>query len=914
MADEVIGRADYVLGVDNAGVKKGVAESEQLITASGAKTEAAAESSAYRTGVAIGNGIKAGVKVVAAGATALFAIATKGALELQQVQADYTAETGATADEANRAAKAINNMAGRNIQPLAEIGRTAAKVRTDLGLVGDEADKTTEGFLRFARATKQDAAGAVVAFDDILDSWGLTAKDAQGIMDKLIVSHQRYGGSIQDNQRALATLAPQLRALNLSLDDGIGLLNLFAASGLDAVAMQSALNTAITKLPKGESLTQFLTRLSQVVDDGQRAQMAMDVFGQKAGAKLANAIRPGIAGLDSFKVSTQEATGATEKAADALDSTFGARAQLMFNKFSSALRGLGSDWGPLLTGAASAGTLLTSIFGETAVRSLGPKFIAAMKSIGQQGGDALADGITNVWQGAGGTVAGNFIASRIEAMVDSTKNSRIAAAIRTGAAKAGALWGFVFAGAQGIASNLYSGVASAISGTAAAGAVRAAVLATAIELGTLQGTAMGTAFAAALGVAAIAAAAAIPIIILRIGFAIADELQPFRKSFQAAWNARADAVANGTAVWVDAGKKAGEQVGQATGDAAGQRAGDAMVTAWKSSLGPIGPQVGHAVTLATKGAFGSDLAARSGYARAYANRLGGAVAAGILDKRGEVDKAWSDLMDMIKNGESATARTAHLLGELASKELVKGLHAGDPATRAQARFTKQAILDELAQLKPRAGTLSKEAMENLRRAMKSKDPDIRAAAQAIYRTIHTHLPDKTDGTSWGKAVGAGVAAGLNAMAYAVGQAAGRLAGIIAAYLKTASPSKLGPLSTLGGPEGWGRRAMAGYAAGIAAGAPAVNRALNRGVSLSAIGAPFLNRVAGAPGLADRAAPASSTSVRHGDVSIGSIHLHGVGSDVTPAASQRFGRMVMEEVAKGLREQGARRGIHPSVNP
>jgi hypothetical protein len=65
MADEVIGRADYVLGVDNAGVKKGVAEAEQVITASGAKTEADYTSSAYRAGVVIGNGIKTGATVVA---------------------------------------------------------------------------------------------------------------------------------------------------------------------------------------------------------------------------------------------------------------------------------------------------------------------------------------------------------------------------------------------------------------------------------------------------------------------------------------------------------------------------------------------------------------------------------------------------------------------------------------------------------------------------------------------------------------------------------------------------------------------------------------------------------------------------------------------------------------------------------
>ena len=331
MTDQ-IGRADYVLGTDNTGVKTGTAAAEAEILKSGARVEADATTRGYRIGAAIGTGIK----VVATASTALFAIAAKGAIELQNVTADFQAQTGATAAEADRAGKAINAMSGRNIQGIKEIGSALTKVHTDMGLTGDEAEAPTERFLKFARATKQDAAGAVIAFDNILDAWGLTAKDATGIMDKLIVSHQKYGGSIVENQAASRRWRPSSRRSTSTIDDGIGLLNLFA-SGLDAATGQKALNTAISNLPPGETMDQFIARLSHIEDDGARAQEAIKVFGARAGAGARQRDPPGRRQPRGVRGLGGRGAGATVKAADAMDSTFSAQVQLKIKAVGAAI-------------------------------------------------------------------------------------------------------------------------------------------------------------------------------------------------------------------------------------------------------------------------------------------------------------------------------------------------------------------------------------------------------------------------------------------------------------------------------------------------------------------------------------------------------------------------------------------------
>ena len=202
------------------------------------------------------------------------------------------------------------------------------------------------------------------------------------------------------------------------------------------------------------------------------------------------------------------------------------------------------------------------------------------------------------------------------------------------------------------------------------------------------------------------------------------------------------------------------------------------------------------------------------------NLAAGAIARGILDKRDAIDDAWLAVLEGIKHPISVTKETAKLLGRLVSTKLVEGLRSEDPAVRRQSEYTKQLILDRLAELEPRAGTLSKSAMDAVRRGMKSKDPDIREAARKIYDSIHDPIkPAQTNAKSWGAAIGKGLVAGLNAQAAAVGRAAGRLAGIIADYLETHSPAKIGPLSKSGGPEGWGERVGTLFGDGLKAHLP-----------------------------------------------------------------------------------------------
>jgi hypothetical protein len=117
------------LGLDATGVEQGVAKAN----ASGGRLSTGAGTAMRVAGSLIGSGL---------------AVAAKGALEMQDRAAQFQADTGAGAEEARHFAETVNAAAGSSLVSMEDIAQSATKIRTDLGLTGDAADKSVTSFPR----------------------------------------------------------------------------------------------------------------------------------------------------------------------------------------------------------------------------------------------------------------------------------------------------------------------------------------------------------------------------------------------------------------------------------------------------------------------------------------------------------------------------------------------------------------------------------------------------------------------------------------------------------------------------------------------------------------------------------------------------------------------------------------------
>jgi len=351
------------------------------------------------TGLGSKTKVAFGVMGAAAGGLAGAGLGILGerTLELDSSMAKLRAETGLNAQQTGELSKEVINLSKSHLQSQGAI----TGVMSDLiSLQGVEASNKeelaglTNQYLDFATATGTDAAANVAAFDDILDGFNLTAKDAGPIMDKLVLSHQKFGLDVAGSEAALAKLAPTFKALNLDVDDGIGLLNLFAASGVDSAASSAAMSKATAILtdssaagvPALEGLAaafgmtadqtkgflslepagkfqMLITQLETIEDPAKRAEAAMALFGAKGGAAMASALSNANGGLSDFKVKTEEASGAAKKAGDEIEGSFSNRMTMFKNEVLGGAQALSQDFAP--------GLMLLGTVGPQAVGAVG---------------------------------------------------------------------------------------------------------------------------------------------------------------------------------------------------------------------------------------------------------------------------------------------------------------------------------------------------------------------------------------------------------------------------------------------------------------------------------------------------------------------------------------------------------------
>lgn len=772
MTDD-LGRGSYELTADNSEALSKAQEVEAAFSKAG--------SSGNSAGL-----IAKGAMTAFAGAAGL---ATKGLVELDGIQAKFAADTGASAKEARDARDAILEMSSRNIQPMRDIGAVLTKVHTDLGLAGDQAEDAAERFLVFARATSQDASGAVSDFDDILDAWGLTIQDSVGLMDKLVLSHQKYGGSITANQGALAAMAPQLRALNLDIDDGIGLLNLFASSGLDAAAIPRALNTAIQNL-NGKPLEAFVAELAAIEDPGERARRAVEVFGSKAGVALSNAIRPGMTSLQDFQVSATEAAGATERARDAIDGSFGSQVQLKIKQATAELIAFTDQFGPLLTGTAA----LASIGGALGLDKFVADFAKKMASAGKAGGEALLDGVGTV-TGAAGTIIGNFFASRIESVIDPVRNSGLGVAYRAAGSKAATFY------LQGLILGDVIGAKLSAAWVSVAGSGSIAT-----KTASFAGKAAGFAFSlgVAAGVAQLAETVKGPLDDvakqvhdtlsflpdIKIGDGPNSWQWPLGNKNAPDWARMREETNAGVETGLSGAEyvaiRAGERASRGYGE--GVESGEpAVKRAWGQTAGPT--SMAEAAKRTTAAA---EQAARDA-TKAHAST--------IRNGWDSAEAAWDALVDAMKDPMSRAKRIAKLEGRLSSDRLSEGLRSNDPLIRADSEAMVAIITDELAVLKGETKKKGSAGGQALADGMTGKKGAVGTAAKGLVTKADTELDKlegraKTSGLDSGDAFTDGIVAGIST--YRVKMRINSIAEI----LRTGSPPK-NPENPLYGIEKWG---------------------------------------------------------------------------------------------------------------
>lgn len=276
---------------------------------------------------------------IAAGAALAGAVAAAAALghELFEVGAMFDAasdriraSTGAVGDDLAGLKKDFEsvfvNVAGVGAD---QVAATIADLHQRLGLTGEDLRTLATAEIELSKITNTDLNEGLRSSSQLFKSWQIDAESQVPTLDLLLRAYQATGVSVTSLEQNLVSLGPVFRGFGLDLAESTALTAAFEKEGVGTEAVMRGLRTALGQLSQAgidadEALPDLLATLKEIPSAADAMNLAIQVFGARAGPALVDAVRSGrleiadllddlVEGDDTIETVVEDTEDAAEK-------------------------------------------------------------------------------------------------------------------------------------------------------------------------------------------------------------------------------------------------------------------------------------------------------------------------------------------------------------------------------------------------------------------------------------------------------------------------------------------------------------------------------------------------------------------------------------------------------------------------
>lgn len=227
---------------------------------------------------------------------------------------DMIAKTGATGEAAGQLRDIMNNIATTVPTSFDTAGAAVGEVATRFGVTGDELQALSEQFVKFADLNGTDVVTSIDTVQSAMAAFGLGAEDTSAFLDTLNKAGQDTGVSVDALAQNMMTNATALKDMGYSASDSAYFLAGLEKAGVDSSTVMTGLKKALTNatkegIPLDEAMSNLQTAMMNADTDTEAAAEAMELFGNKAGPQLADAIQDGRLSFEDLGTSITDAAG-----------------------------------------------------------------------------------------------------------------------------------------------------------------------------------------------------------------------------------------------------------------------------------------------------------------------------------------------------------------------------------------------------------------------------------------------------------------------------------------------------------------------------------------------------------------------------------------------------------------------------
>lgn len=286
--------------------------------------EPAAAAAGSAAGKSLGEGMSSAGSALTKGVTApITAVGVAAVAAWKDVDAGLDTivqKTGASGESLDEMHGILNSITSSIPTDFATAGAAIGEVNTRFGLTGQELEDLSAQFVKFADLNGTDVSNSIDSVQAAMAAFGMDASDASDVLDIMNKVGQDTGVSMDSLARDLLANNAALQDAGLGFNEAANFLGNLNKNGVDSSSMMSGLQRAMANAAtEGKSTSEALTEIQDALmgaeTDAEAAQIAMELFGTRSGAKISQMVRDG-------RVSFTEFSGYVSDWGDSVSSTF----------------------------------------------------------------------------------------------------------------------------------------------------------------------------------------------------------------------------------------------------------------------------------------------------------------------------------------------------------------------------------------------------------------------------------------------------------------------------------------------------------------------------------------------------------------------------------------------------------------
>lgn len=229
--------------------------------------------------------------------------------------------TGASGKDLEDMQNIVKDMATRVPADFDTIATAVGEVNTRFGLTGDQLDKVSEQFVKFAQLNGVDITQAIDTTQKAMSAFGLSAEDTGYVLDVLTKVGQNTGVSMDRLTQGLVTNSLAFQQMGLDINQSATLMGMLEKSGANMETVTNGLRKALKNASAdgkdvNTALIELQDALSGGVSETEALNMAYELFGRN-GDQVYQAVKSGAIDFSALADATTDATGALENTFDA---------------------------------------------------------------------------------------------------------------------------------------------------------------------------------------------------------------------------------------------------------------------------------------------------------------------------------------------------------------------------------------------------------------------------------------------------------------------------------------------------------------------------------------------------------------------------------------------------------------------